>query len=423
MGKLGSLLDRISRPKGDRLIWIAVLILLSISMVEVFSASSRQTFGKSSFLNPIIVHMAHIVFGLVIMYACHMFKRFNYRLLSALLVLCSIAGLAMLSVRGFHSSKAQRWIELGFFQLQPSEFAKLAVVMTVSQMLAKLEKDNRESQKRIFWRVLAFTGIICALIVGENLSTALLICFVVMILMMFGGITWKRMTILVSSALGIAVLVVFFFKTVPPETIKDMADSHRFFPSRAETWQARVLDFFDGDEQYSAADYARFVAPDKTQETHANIAIATSGIIGKMPGNSNERDYLQEANSDFIFAIIIEELGMLGALGIMVIYFVLLLRIGRIVVKCRRAGQSENAYLTAGIGLLLITQAFLNMSVAVGLGPVTGQPLPLISKGGSSMLMSSIGMGIILGIGAALDETEMTDKLPQQDDETETIDC
>ncbi len=419
MGKLGSLLDRISRPKGDRLIWIAVLILLSISMVEVFSASSRQTFGKSSFLNPIIVHMAHIVFGLVIMYACHMFKRFNYRLLSALLVLCSIAGLAMLSVRGFHSNKAQRWIELGFFQLQPSEFAKLAVVMTVSQMLAKLEKDNKESQKRIFWRVLAFTGLICALIVGENLSTALLICFVVMVLMMFGGITWKRMAVVICLAAGTALLAILFFKTVPPQTIRDS----RFIPDRAVTWQARVLDFFDGDEQYSASDYARFVAPDKTQETHANIAIATSGIIGKMPGNSNERDYLQEANSDFIFAIIIEELGMLGALGIMVIYLVLLLRIGRIVVKCRRTGQSENAYLTAGIGLLLITQAFLNMSVAVGLGPVTGQPLPFISKGGSSMLMSSIGIGIILGIGATLDETEMSDVTLQQENETETIDC
>lgn len=423
MGKLGNLLDRISRPKGDRWIWLAVFALLSISMVEVFSASSRQTFGKASFLNPIIVHMVHIACGLVTMYVCHIYRRFNYRLLSMILLIGSIAGLVMLCVKGIHSDKPQRWLELKFFQLQPSEFAKLAVVLIVSQMLARLDRGDTLSQSLIFWKIIALTGFVCLLIFGENLSTALLICIVVLILMMFGGIDWKHMTVLICSAMGLALLAVVFFKTVPPQTLRDS----KVIPDRAVTWQARVLDFFDEDQQYSASQYARIVAPDKTQETHANIAIATSGIIGKLPGNSNERDYLQEANSDFIYAIVIEEMGMLGALFVMAIYIFLLLRVGRIVIGSKLAGNIEQAYMAAGIGLLLVSQAFLNMSVAVGLGPVTGQPLPLISKGGSSMIMSSIAIGILLGISASLEESGQTAAQMPQDmenvTETETFDC
>lgn len=422
MGKIGSLLDKLSRPKGDRLIWLIVFVLLSISVIEVFSASSRQTFGKASFLNPIIVHTAHVVLCILTIYFCHILKRFSYRLLSLVLILGSIAGLAFLWARGLHSNKAERWIDLGFFQLQPSEFAKLAVIMTVSQMLAKLEKSDALSQIRTFWSILILTGFVCLLIVSENLSTALLIGFVVVALMIFGGINWKSMTYLITSVAVFCVLAVLFFKSVPPQTIRDS----KLIPARAVTWQARVLDFFDEDEQYTATEYARKVAPDKTQETHARIAIATSGIIGKMPGNSKQRDYLQEANSDFIFAIIIEELGMAGALSIMAIYLLLFLRTGKIVMRCKKEERFRDAYLAAGIGLLLVTQAFLNMSVAVGLGPVTGQPLPLISKGGSSMIMSGMAIGILLGISSSF-EPEGQNVQQQQEmesnTETETFDC
>ncbi|MCQ2084108.1 MAG: FtsW/RodA/SpoVE family cell cycle protein [Bacteroidaceae bacterium] len=421
MDNIRNLLDRISRPKGDRMIWLTVFVLLSISVVEVFSASSRLTFGKSSFLSPIVSHGIHIVFGLVVMYACHLHRRFNYRLLSALLMLLSLAGLALLSLKGIGTDKAQRWIDLKVIQIQPSEFAKLAVVLCVSKMLAKLDRTDPMSQQKTFKKILVLTGIVCLLIVGENLSTALLIGAVVLMLMILGGISWKKLLSLVAILLFFAAMAVVIFKTVPPQTIRDS----RIIPSRAVTWQARVLDFMDHDHEYSAAEYARVVAPDKTQETHANIAIATSGIIGKLPGNSNERDYLQEANCDFIFAIIIEELGMLGALFVMAVYLFLLIRVGRIVMDCKRAGKMEQAYMAAGIGLLLGTQAFLNMSVAVGLGPVTGQPMPLISKGGSSMLMSSLCIGILLGISASFEDKADAEEQPasEMENETETFDC
>lgn len=422
MGKIGSLLDKLSRPKGDRLIWLIVFVLLSVSIIEVFSASSRQTFGKASYLNPIMAHMVHVSFGVVAIYLCHIMKRFGYRALSMLLILGSLAGLAFLCVKGMHSDKAERWIDLGFFQLQPSEFAKLAVVLIVSQMLSKLERTDRLSQIRTFGKIMALTAVVCLMIVMENLSTAILIFFVVVALMIFGGIYWKYMTYLTVSLAAFCLLAIFLFKSVPPQTIRDC----RLLPARTVTWQARVLDFFDQDEQYSAAEYARKVAPDKTQETHARIAVATSAIFGKLPGNSDQRDYLQEANSDFIFAIIIEEMGMAGALVIMAAYVLLFLRVGRIVVKCKNRGQLTDAYMAAGIGLLLVTQAFLNMSVAVGLGPVTGQPLPLVSKGGSSMLMSGIAVGILLGISSSVEDEEQPVQSVQEDldgNETETIDC
>jgi len=163
-----------------------------------------------------------------------------------------------------------------------------------------------------------------------------------------------------------------------------------------------LQDFFQpgNDGNPSAYEYAVMVAPEKPQETHANIAIATSHVLGKGPGNSDERDYLQEASCDFIYAIIIEELGMAGGLLVMFVYMILLFRVGRIVARCN---EKYPAYLAMGLGMLLGLQAFINMSVAVGLFPVTGQPLPLISKGGTSVMMTSFCIGMLLGISNTLD--------------------
>jgi cell division protein FtsW len=153
----------------------------------------------------------------------------------------------------------------------------------------------------------------------------------------------------------------------------------------------------------NAYEYAKLVAPDKPQETHANIAIASSNILGKGPGNSDERDYLQEASCDFIYAIIIEELGMAGGVLVLLVYMILLFRVGRIATRCK---EKYPAYLAMGLGMLLGLQAFINMSVAVGLFPVTGQPLPLISKGGTSVLMTSGCIGMLLGISNVLEKEE-----------------
>ena len=381
---------------GDRTIWTMVFLLCLISLVEVFSASSRLTFGKSSFLAPIISHTMHLGIGLVGMWLVHLLHYKWYRLFPVLLVPLSILLLGYLSIRSMGSSGAERWINLGFFQLQPSELGKIGVIMSVAYWLSKLKPEDELSQANTFWKILALTGFVDALIVGENLSTAVLLAGVVFVMMILGGIAWRRMLALTGVVVGAGIVAVVILLFVPAQTIRDS----KIIPSRATTWQARLQDFSQTRNKPSAYEYAKLVAPEKPQETHANIAIATSNILGKGPGNSDERDYLQEASCDFIYAIIIEELGVLGGVGVMLVYVVLLFRVGRIATRCK---EKYPAYLAMGLGMLLGLQAFINMSVAVGLFPVTGQPLPLISKGGTSVLMTSGCIGMLLGISNTLD--------------------
>ncbi len=382
---------------GDRTIWTMVFILCAISLIEVFSASSRLTFGKSSFLAPIISHTMHLCIGLVGMWLVHLLHYKWYRLFPVLLVPLSILLLGYLSVRSLGSSGAERWINLGFFQLQPSELGKIGVIMSVAYWLSKLKPEDEVSQINTFWKIMGLTGLVCALIVGENLSTAVLLAGVIFVMMILGGIAWRRMLALTGVVVGAGIVAVVILLFVPAQTIRDS----KIIPSRATTWQARLQDFSQTKNKPNAYEYAKLVAPEKPQETHANIAIATSNILGKGPGNSDERDYLQEASCDFIYAIIIEELGMAGGILVMLVYVVLLYRVGRIATKCK---EKYPAYLAMGLGMLLGLQAFINMSVAVGLFPVTGQPLPLISKGGTSVLMTSGCIGMLLGISNALEK-------------------
>ena len=382
---------------GDRTIWTMVFILCAISLIEVFSASSRLTFGKSSFLAPIISHTMHLGIGLVGMWLVHLLHYKWYKLFPVLLVPLSILLLGMLSVRSMGSSGAERWINLGFFQLQPSELGKIGVIMSVAYWLSKLKPDDELSQANTFWKILALTGLVDALIVGENLSTAVLLAGVIFVMMILGGIAWRRMLALTGVVVGAGIVAVVILLFVPAQTIRDS----KIIPSRATTWQARLQDFSQTKNKPNAYEYAKLVAPEKPQETHANIAIATSNILGKGPGNSHERDYLQEASCDFIYAIIIEELGVVGGVIVMLVYVVLLIRVGRIATKCK---EKYPAYLAMGLGMLLGLQAFINMSVAVGLFPVTGQPLPLISKGGTSVLMTSGCIGMLLGISNTLEK-------------------
>lgn len=382
---------------GDRTIWTMVFILCLISLIEVFSASSRLTFGKSSFLAPIISHTMHLCIGLGGMWLVHLLHYKWYKLFPVLLVPLSILLLGYLSLRGMGSSGAERWINLGFFQLQPSELGKIGVIMTVAYWLSKLKPEDELSQANTFWKILALTGLVDLLIVGENLSTAVLLAGVIFVMMILGGIAWRRMLALTGVVVGAGIVAVVILLFVPAQTIRDS----KIIPSRATTWQARLQDFSQTKNKPSAYEYAKLVAPEKPQETHANIAIATSNILGKGPGNSDERDYLQEASCDFIYAIIIEELGVLGGVAVMLVYIVLLFRVGRIATRCK---EKYPAYLAMGLGMLLGLQAFINMSVAVGLFPVTGQPLPLISKGGTSVLMTSGCIGMLLGISNTLDK-------------------
>lgn len=382
---------------GDRTIWAMVFVLCAISLVEVFSASSRLTFGKSSFLTPIISHTLHLCIGLGGMWVVHLFHYKWYKLFPIFLVPMAVLLLGYLSLRGMGTSNAERWINLGFIQLQPSELGKIGVIMAVAYWLSKLKTDDELSQTNTFWKILGLTGLVDALIVGENLSTAVLLAGVVYVMMILGGISWKRILALTGVVTAAGTVAILFLLFVPPQTLKEL----KFVPDRALTWQDRLLDYFHATDKPNAYEYAKYEAPQKPQETHANIAIATSNILGKGPGNSNERDYLQEASCDFIYAIIIEELGMVGGIFVILVYVVLLFRVGRIATRCK---EKYPAYLAMGLGMLLGLQAFINMSVAVGLFPVTGQPLPLISKGGTSILMASGCVGMLLGISNTIDK-------------------
>ena len=289
-------------------------------------------------------------------------------------------------ITGDRVNGAARWMTFFGIQFQPSELAKMAVIIVTAFILSKFQEEdgaNPKAFKYIMWIV----GIVFVLIAPENGSTAALLFGVVFLMMLIGRIPWKllgKLTALIGIALTIFVSIIMI---TPASVYNKIPGLHR-----VETWQSRIKGFFEDKEAVPAAKYD---IDKDAQIAHANIAIATSHVIGKMPGNSVQRDFLSQAFSDFIFAIVIEELGLLGGAFIVMLYLWLLIRAGRIAKRCDKYFP---AFLVMGIALLLVCQAMLNMMVAVGLFPVTGQPLPLISKGGTSTLINCAYIGMILSV-------------------------
>ena len=379
--------------KGKPILWIIVATLCLISVIEVFSATSRFTFGgEQNYLRPVFGHVLHLVLGLGVMYLVHLVPYRFFKALPYILLPLSAGTLVYLLVKSHSAGVTDRWIEFQGFTLQPSELAKIGVLVAVASLLSKMKEDDVYSQSRTFWRILALTVVFFLLIVPENLSTAVLLALTVFCMMFVGRIRRKYILSLLAVGAGGIGLMLAIMIIVPPQKIENLP-----LPARFVTWQERVLDYSDGSKKnYNERQYVRNVAPEKPQETHANIAIASSNILGKGPGNSVERDFLQEASCDFIYAIIIEELGLVGALFVMAIYLWLLLKVGGIASQC---GEHRFArYLAMGIALMIMFQALINMSVAVGLIPVTGQPLPLISTGGTSILVTCVYMGMLISI-------------------------
>ena len=234
-----------------------------------------------------------------------------------------------------------------------------------------------------------------ALIAPENGSTAVLLFGVVFLMMVIGRIPWKQLGMLIGVSLLLLSIFVGIIMVTPASKYRDLPMMHR-----VETWQNRIKGHFENKEAVPAA---KFDIDKDAQIAHANIAIATSHVIGKMPGNSVQRDFLSQAFSDFIFAIIIEELGLLGGAFIVMLYLWLLIRAGKIAKRCEKTFP---AFLIMGIAMLLVAQAMLNMMVAVGLFPVTGQPLPLISKGGTSTLINCAYIGMMLSVSRYVADKE-----------------
>lgn len=383
--------------KGDKVIWIIFLCLCLISIIEVFSAASTLTYKSGDHWGPITQHSIILMVGVVVVVFMHnipykwfqVFPVFLYPISVALLAFVTLMGV----ITGDRVNGAARWMTFMGVQFQPSEVAKMAVIIAVSFILSK-KQDDEGANPKAFKYILILTGIVCVLIAPENLSTAALLFGVVFLMMFIGRVSAKKLLTLVGSILLAGLLGVLLLLAIPKDT--DIPFLHRF-----DTWKNRITNFTEKEEVPAA----KFDIDKDGQIAHARIAIATSNIVGKAPGNSVQRDFLSQAFSDFIFAIIIEELGLIGGGFVVILYVWLLVRTGRIAQKCERTFP---AFLVMGISLLLVSQAILNMMVAVGLFPVTGQPLPLISKGGTSTLINCAYIGMLLSV------SRYTTKLEEQ---------
>ena len=394
--------------KGDKVIWMVFFFLCMISLVEVFSASSNLTYKSQNYMGPIIYHAGMIAFGVFVAVVTLNIPCRYFKLMTPFLLLITIVTLLWVLIGGESINGANRVISLpGGITFQPSEIAKGTMVLITAQILSAMQREDgadKKAFKYILWILLPTAGLIGI----ENLSTAALLFAVIFLMMFIGRVPMSQMGKLVGAS---AVLVIGFLTLVltlgsigaeqeaGSQTIESVANGekdtkvikgggvfHRFV-----TWRNRIVKHLD-KKNVSPADYDL----DKdAQVAHANIAIVSSNIIGKGPGKSVERDFLSQAFSDFIFAIIVEELGIIGAAGVAFLYIVLLYRAARIASRCE---NNFPAFLVMGLALLLVIQAAFNMLVAVGIAPVTGQPLPLISKGGTSTIINCAYIGAILSV-------------------------
>ena len=393
--------------KGDAVIWTVFFFLCLISIVEVFSASSNLSFKTGNYLGPVLKHCALLAVGLVVMVCVMNIKCRYFKLVTPIALLLSFLMLIIVLCVGESTNGSQRWLDFLGIQFQPSEIAKGALILATAQILSAMQTPMG-ADKRAFKYILVVCALIIPLIMVENLSTAALLCIVVFLMMFIGKVPKAQLGKLLGTVfllLAVVVTMVMAFGhdkekeareatgqlVVQQVEEKDESVVEKVF-HRFDTWKARI-DNFLSDEYVAPEDYD--INGRDAQTGHANIAIASSNFIGKGPGNSVERDFLSQAFSDFIYAIIIEELGFVGAVVVCMLYIILLFRTATIANRC---ANTFPAMLIMGFAMLLVVQALFNMSVAVGLVPVTGQPLPLISKGGTSTIINCAYIGVILSV-------------------------
>lgn len=376
---------------GDRVVWIIFALLFIISIVEMFSASSMLVHwsNSSSIHSPILRHLMFFAVGFMGLMILQMIDFKYIRLLGYVGLAFSWVFLVSAVFFGTEQAGAARWIEIGGFQFQPSELAKLSLIIVISDQIERLQ--DIEKQNRYFWGVIAVIIVTCGMIFTENFSTAAILFVITMTMMWIGEINWKKLLSVCGIVVGVVMFILFVAWVIPEDVYRKNDNPILGIFERSYTWVARIENFAgDGDDvsKYKVTD-ANF------QENHAQMAVARGGFIPKGPGTSVERNYLPEAFSDFIFAIIVEELGFFMGIFVMFLYLWLLFRAGRV------ARQSESlfcAILVIGVTMMIVLQAFIHIGVSVHLGPVTGQPLPLISRGGTSILVNCIYFGLIISV-------------------------
>ncbi|WP_316817481.1 FtsW/RodA/SpoVE family cell cycle protein [Pedobacter nyackensis] len=366
----------LNKTKGDRWIWLIIILLSMISILTVYSATGTIAYNKGITVEKYLLfkHVIFVVMGIGMIYIAHLLDYKYYAGISKILMIITIPLLLYTAAFGESINHASRWVKIPVIELtfQTSDLAKLALITFLARMLTK-KQENIKDVKKAFIPIMGSVCVIFVLIAWANLSTALMLFGVSILLLIIGRISIKQILMVCA---GGSILLLFIV----------------FLGPRSETYKSRVESFLHPERQHS----------DKTfQADQSKIALATGGVFGKGPGNSTQRNFLPHPYSDFIFAIIVEEYGLMGALTMLVLYMVLLYRCIRIVT---RSPKAFGALLAAGLSFSLTIQAFANMAVAVGLGPVTGVPLPLVSMGGTSILFTSIAFGIILSVSKDVEE-------------------
>jgi len=388
--------------RGDRAIWALVALFMIYSLLSVYSSSVSVAFTKHGgnttyFLRTQFLMLA---FGLTIIIVTHYLPYRIYSSLSGLFLLISIGLLILTLAVGVRVNEATRWIEIPGtgFRLQTSDVAKVALVIYLARALAQYQNDLKNFMLITKYFMLPI-AVVCGLIMSENLSTSLMIFGICMIILFIGRVPLKYLLLYVGIALAGVVLFAVMLSLVAPDN------------NRVAVWKNRI-DHYIGGKAEEGENY---------QSDQAKIAISTGGLFGKAPGGSIQRNMLPQSNSDFIFAIIIEEYGLLfGAIPLILAYMILLFRGIAIAKKCETAFP---AFLVLGLVVMIVMQAMLNMLVAVGLFPVTGQTLPMISWGRTSVLVISFSIGAILSVSRVINARIKEEELSEEEktDEGEKI--
>ncbi|MGO3807241.1 MAG: FtsW/RodA/SpoVE family cell cycle protein [Sphingobacterium sp.] len=378
-----------SKLRGDKWIWIIVIILSGWSLLAVYSSVGTLAYkeGKGTEMY-LVKHFSIIAIGLVLMYLSHKLDYRYYAGISKLLMLITIPLLLFTLIGGNSVNDASRWVTIPVINqtFQTSDLAKLALITFLARMLSRKQEDIKDV-KRSFVPIMGAVCAVFILIAWANLSTALMLFGTCVLLLLIGRISAKQIGIVCVGGGFLLVLVILIG------------------PRRA-TYLSRIEGFFRTEQ--ATGNPVPFQEDKNYQAKLAKMTIASGEFFGKGAGNSVGRNLLPHPYSDFIFAIIIEEYGTLGGAILLFLYLALMYRCIRIVTLSPRA---FGAFLAAGLGFSLTIQALSNMGVAVGLGPVTGVPLPLVSMGGTSILFTSIALGIILSVSRNVEELKNKEEL------------
>ena len=395
--------------QGDMVLWMVFLLLCFISVITVYSASSNMTYSTGKYWAPVMRHGIFLLTGVGFTWVLHMLPCKLYKIFGLGIMLFSYLLLACALFAG-KINGASRWVGIGDFTFQPSEIAKLGLVMTTAFIFSVFR--NKDGVSSFGVKIAAINiAVTLMLIITENLSTAAIIFVVMFLIAFFAQVSSKLLIWLGGSLAAIAIAGYLTAISIPQDTLNSWAKSDGIL-HRVPTWVNRLK-----SENILPENPQDYNTSNNVQVTHAQIAIATCGIVGRGPGNSIERDFLPQAFSDFIYAIIIEEGGIFAGGLVMFLYLLLLYRALRIAQRCKSLFP---AYLIMGLSLMLVTQAMVNMAVAVGVFPVTGQPLPLISRGGTSTFVNCAYLGIMLSVSrsARQVEEEKSDKIVEPETQT-----